>query len=254
MVDIAAFVSRLGPGRYQGGHPLAVNPRDGSVLVHIPEGEFEMGSAAGEGHDDERPRHRVKLKGYWIGVHAVTNAQYASFVKATVRTGPGQWEQAGEADHPAVNVSWDDAQAYAEWAGCALASEAQWERACRGPKGLGYPWGEDWDQSRCRNDRNKGSQTTCAVYDYPKGASGYGTLNQSGNVWEWVADWYDEKYYEKSPTEDPAGPGQGAARVYRGGGWDGADPGYFRAAYRDWSDPGYRSGVPLGFRLVRAAS
>ena len=235
--------------------PLAVNAADGSVLVYVPEGEFEMGSAEGKGSRDERPRHRVKLSGYWIGVHAVTNAQYLKFVQATghrVPDNPGHWE-AGLKDHPVTDVSWEDSAAYAKWAGCELASEAQWEKACRGPKGLAYPWGNEWDEGKCRNDQNKGSDTTSVVYGYPKGASGYGTYNQSGNVWEWCADWYGEKYYANSPKEDPGGPAGGSARVDRGGSWWNGDPDYFRAAYRNSYDPGRRYGL-RGLRLVRAAS
>jgi len=236
-------------------HRIVVNARDGSVLVYVPEGEFEMGSAEGQGSGNEQPRHRVKLSAYWIGVHAVTNAQYLKFVQATghrVRDNQGHRE-AGLKDHPVTNVSWEDSAAYAKWAGCELASEAQWEKACRGPKGLAYAWGNEWDEGKCRNVQNKGSESTSEVYGYPKGASGYGTYNQSGNVWEWCADWDGEKYYANSPKEDPGGPAGGSARVFRGGGWWFVDPVNFRAALRFFYDPGYRIGYQ-GFRLVRAAS
>ncbi|MCM8626277.1 SUMF1/EgtB/PvdO family nonheme iron enzyme [Accumulibacter sp.] len=242
---------------------IVVNARDGSVLVYVPGGEFEMGSAAGEGFDNERPRHWVELSGYWIGVYAVTNAQYLKFVQATGHRPPEhadygepEWKAgrfpAERADHPVVCVSWDDAVAYANWAGCGLASEAQWEKACRGPLGLAYPWGNEWDESRCRNDKNRGSETTSAVQGYPRGVSGYGTYNQSGNVSEWCADWYDEKYYGGSPRKDPGGPAGGSVRVLRGGGWGGGGPGGFRAANRRL-DPGDRNDNQ-GLRLVRMAS
>lgn len=242
-------------GRFRVEHPLAVNAKDGSLLVHVPAGEFEMGSAEGEGNVNERPRHRVELSGYWIGVYAVTNAQYLRFVEATGHRAPGntRHREKGLADHPATDVSWDDSLAYAKWAGCKLASEAQWERACRGPLGLAYPWGEDWDETKCRNDRNKGSERTSVVYGYAKGVSGWGTYNQSGNVWEWCADWYEEKYDTSSAKKDPRGPERGSYRVFRGGSWRYGGPGFFRAAYRGWYDPGSLGGG-AGFRLVRAAS
>ena len=244
-----------GAKRYRIEHPLAVNVKDGSVLVHVPEGEFEMGSAEGKGSSDERPKHRVKLSGYWIGVYAVTNAQYVKFMQATGHRAPDgeDHKQSGKAEHPVVNVSWDDAQAYAKWAGCELASEAQWERACRGPLGLEYPWGDEWDKAKCRNSETGGSETTSVVYGYPKGASGFGTYNQSGNVWEWCGDWYDGGYYGKSEGKDPKGPAGGSSRVYRGGGWRDVVPDDFRAAYRFCLDPGDRCDF-LGLRLVRAAS
>ncbi len=250
------------PGRFRGEHPLVVNAKDGSVLAYVSAGEFEMGSAQGQGYDNEHPKHRVELSAYWIGVYAVTNAQYMKFIEANGHRVPDHadwgtpiWKGRGfpveKADHPVVCVSWDDAQAYAEWAGCEFASEAQWEKACRGALGLEYPWGNEWDEKRCRNYKNKGNETTCRVYEYAEGVSGYGIYNQSGNVWVWCADWYDEHYYRQSPKKNPNGPAAGSHRVCRGGGWGGG-PGRFRAARRDWDEAGTRG--YQGFRLVRSAS
>ncbi|MCM8626288.1 SUMF1/EgtB/PvdO family nonheme iron enzyme [Accumulibacter sp.] len=238
-------------GRFRVEHPLVVNARDGSVLVYVPAGEFEMG----DGQENYCPKHRVELSGYWIGVYAVTNAQYLKFVQATGHRAPDntRHRESGLAEHPVTDVNWDDSVAYANWAGCGLASEAQWEKACRGPLGLAYPWGNEWDSSRCRHDRNRRNETTSAVQGYPRGVSGYGTYNQTGNVWEWCADWYDAKYYGESPRKDPGGPAGGSNRVGRGGGWGLDDPGFFRAARRYWNVPGVRYGF-LGLRLVRSAS
>ena len=235
---------------------IAVNPKDGSVLVHVPEGEFEMG----DGQDSDCPKHTVHLSAYWIGVYGVTNAQYLKFVQATGHRPPdnNKHREARYADHPVTDVSWDDAVAYAKWAGCQLPTEAQWEKAARGPSGLIYPWGKDWEPAKCRNDTNKGNETTAPVYAYPAGVSGYGTYNQSGNVWEWCADWYDGGYYAKSPKRDPAGPAGGSGRVLRGGSWGNGNPvdfrgAYFRGAIRRGDVPDYRSDSQ-GFRLVRIAS
>jgi len=240
--------------------PLAVNAADGTVLVYVPGGEFEMG----DGQGSDCPKHRVAVSGYWIGIYCVTNRQYAAFVKATGHRAPEQadygtpvWQHGRcpeeKLEHPVVCVSWEDASAYAKWSGLELPTEAQWEKSARGPKGLIYPWGNEWDAGKCRNSTNKGSGQTCAVWEYPLGVSGYGTYNQSGNVWEWCRDWYGSDYYGKSPAQDPGGPEGGSYRVGRGGSWNAGGASYFRGAIRDNISPGARS-YSLGFRLVRTAS
>jgi formylglycine-generating enzyme required for sulfatase activity len=244
-------------GIYRAAHPLVVNEKEGSVLVEVPAGEFEMG----DGKKGDCPKHRVYLDRYWIGIYCVSNRQYERFVRETGHRAPGKadygnpaWQNGrcpeGKLDHPVVCVSWEDAVAYAKWAGCSLPSEAQWEKAARGPRGLIYPWGDEWDEKECRNDRNKGSEQTSVVWGYPMGCSGHGTYNQSGNVWEWCADWWDEGYHAKGPTKNPKGPETGSYRVYRGGSWWNDDPSYFRGAYRGRNVPSDRDDG-LGFRLVR---
>ena len=251
------MLRQIEPGRFRVEHPLVVNAKDASVLVHVPAGAFEMGSVEGEsaGNVNEDRRHRVELSAYWIGVHPVRNTQYLAFMQATGHRAPDnkRHRETEMADHPVTDVSWDDSLAYAKWAGCELASEAQWERACRGPLGLVYPWGNGWDETKCRNDKNKGSDQTSVVYGYAHGVSGWGTYNQSGNVWEWCADWYDESDYTGAPKESTKEPKRGSCRVFRGGSWRYVDPVFFRAAYRGWYDPASRGGG-LGLRLVRTAS
>ena len=236
---------------YRQVRPLVRTVKDGSVMVFVPGGEFEMG----DGQQGNCPKHTVRLDAYYIGVYSVTNRQYAQFVGETGHRPPDNsiWRETSKQDHPVVEVSWDDAQSYAVWSGCCLPTEAQWEKAARGPGGLLYPWGDDWDESKCRNDRTKGSEQTSAVWDYPEGISGYGTYQQSGNVWEWCGDWYDESYYQTAEAKtNPTGPTRGSLRVCRGGGWRYGDASLFRGAHRAGCDPGYRIG-DMGFRLVRAA-
>ena len=227
---------------------LALNKKDSSILVRIPAGEFEMGDVK----DSTCPKHQVELSEYWIGVYCVTNRQYGKFVAETKHRNPDnqRWQKSELLDHPVTDVSWDDCAAYAKWAGLSLPTEAQWEKAARGPGGLIYPWGNEWDANKCRNSTNKGSGTTAAVWDHSNGTSGYGTLQQSGNVWEWCADWWDENYYGKSPPKDPTGPNGGSSRVNRGGCWDFGVASFFRGSYRRRNGPALRYGY-RGFRLVR---
>ena len=238
--------------------PIIINTKDSSILIEIPAAEFERG----DGKNSDCPQHTVYLDRYYIGVYTVTNRQYKQFVDETGHRPPdvadwgtpiwkGKSYPESYTDHPVVCVSWEDAATYCRWAGGTLPTEAQWEKAARGPKGFTYPWGNDWDQNLCRNSNNKGSQTTCTIYEYPKGASGYGCYNLSGNVWEWCSDWYGSDYYKNSPPKNPTGPDTGSYRVGRGGGWGSVGAEYFRAARRYRNDPSYRNDYG-GFRLLLA--
>ena len=191
----------------------------GLEWVPIPAGEFTMGSNE---YDEEKPIHRVHLSAYQITRHPVTNAQYAAFVEATWHAAPQHWKGGkiphGKENHPVVNVSREDAQAFCEWAGVRLPTEAEWEKAARGTDGRTYPWGnQPPTQALCNYNRNVGDTTP--VGQYPKGASPYGVLDMAGNVWEWVNDWYDKDYYCVSPSNNPQGPETGKHRVLRSGSW-----------------------------------
>ena len=236
--------------------PLVRNAKDGSVLALVSGGEFEMG----DGKSADCPKHRVQVDAYYIGVYCVTNRQYARFVKEMGHRMPDKADYGSpdwvnglcpeeKLDHPVVCVSWDDAAAYAAWAACALPTEAQWERAARGPKGLTYPWGNRWDKRKCRIGVNGGDRQACAVWEYPVGVSGYGTLNQSGNVWEWCRDWYGD-YLPSSVQQNPEGLEESSSRVYRGGSWGNAERIYFTAASRNGGMATDRYGR-RGFRLAR---
>jgi sulfatase modifying factor 1 len=235
------------------------NEKDGSVLVRIPAGEFFMGSE--EGYPAEKPVHRVVLDGYYMSKHMVTNAQYARFVAETghrvpylddPRAQPDNWSvekrtyPPGRAQHPVVLVSWHDARAYCTWAGGRLPTEAEWEKAARGGlEGKRYPWGDEITQSLANYDNQTG---TTPVGIYPP--NGYGLYDMAGNVWEWVADWYDAKYYSRSPRENPTGPEKGSVRVLRGGAWL-LFAQFCRVAYRFRNSPDFRFNL-IGFRLARS--
>lgn len=102
--------------------------------------------------------------------------------------------------------------------GARLPAESEWEKAARGTDGREYPWGDGWDADKA-NTSEHGPGTTTAVGSYPAGVSPYGALDTAGNVWEWVADWYDAVYYERSPGHNPTGPSSGEFKVLRGGSW-----------------------------------
>lgn len=237
-----------------------VNAHDGSVLVQIPAGEFSMGSETG--FPAERPVHRVTVGSYWASKHLVTNHQYKQFVIATGHRVPflddprvaiDNWDSqrrtypAGRAQHPVVLVSWYDALAYCTWAGGRLPTEAEWEHAARGGlEGTLYPWGNEIDSSRANYDNRNG---TTPVGSYA--SNDYGLYDVAGNVWEWVADWYDPKYYQASPSTNPQGPVHGATRVLRGGAWL-LFPQFCQVAYRFREGPDFRFNL-IGFRLAMSS-
>ncbi len=241
------------------------SPVDGAEMVKIPAGKFMMGSTE---EDREKPVHEVTLSDYCIDKYPVTNGQYRKFCDATGRDYPPDPSFSGmpdyftkNADYPVVNVSWEDAQAYCEWAGKRLPTEAEWEKAARGQDGRKYPWGNAGpDGSQCNyadkrsgfdwanQSVDDGYAQTSPVKQYPAGASPYGVMDMAGNVWEWCNDWYSADYYKRSPAEGLRGPDFGSCRVLRGGSWSDL-PVVMRCAYRYWDVPSYRYGS-IGFRCA----
>lgn len=203
--------------------------KDGAEMVLIPEGEFLMGSPEGEGASNEHPQHKVYLDAYYIDKYEVTFEQYNKFCESTGRSKPSDrgW---GRGNRPVINVTWDDAVAYAEWAGKRLPTEAEWEKACRAGSTEEYCFGIDLsflpDQNPNTLDQNLGEY---AWYDknsgnktHPVGEkkpNQYGIYDMHGNVWEWCADWDAKDYYKNSPYKNPPGPDKGSTRVLRGGSW-----------------------------------
>ena len=231
-------------------------PGDGSELVYVPAGRFLMGRAEGDtvGDDDERPQHEVELSAFWLQRTPVTNRQYARFVAATGYRESEKWREYAEGRelHPVIYMSWHDAQAYCEWAGLRLPTEAEWEYAGRGPEGRKYPWGNEWDGSRLcwEENRGEGEVRTLPVGSFSEGASWCDALDLAGNVWEWCADWYGEDYYRESPPLDPQGPATGEYRVLRGGSWLNGFELSFQCALRGSIEPSHRDD-DIGFRCAR---
>jgi formylglycine-generating enzyme required for sulfatase activity len=242
-------------------------PKDDMVTVYVPTGEFEMGSAGGD--TGEMPVHTVVVDGFWLDRTEVSNSQYMQCVAEETCTPPADdtsytrkryYGNNDYNDYPVVWVNWHQAQAYCEWVGARLPTEAEWEYAARGPEGRSFPWGEEIDGTRLnfcdlnceRNWANKSvddqHDDTAPVGSYPEGASWIGALDMAGNVWEWVADWYAIDYYSVSPTQNPQGPDSGAAKVLRGGAWNYPEK-YAHSASRIATYDGHMFGN-VGFRCA----
>lgn len=233
-----------------------VSPVDGMTMVLIPQGDFQMGSPEGVGHDDEHPKHTVFLDSYWIDKTEVTNGMYEKCVAAgactkpsdlSSRTRPTYYGNPEFSNYPVIYVNWDQAKAYCEWSGRSLPTEAQWEKAARS-NGSTYPWGEQTPDETLTN-MTMGEPDTAAVGSYPAGASPYGVLDMVGSLFEWVADWSSDTYYADSPDHNPTGPQSGDNKVTRGGSQI-ISLGYeFRVANRGSSETA-RADNSLGFRCV----
>lgn len=227
-----------------------VVPLEGMVL--IPAGDFLMGDE--DGLPDSRPMHRTYLSSYWIDKYEVTTTQYRQCMQAGVCPLPKDrqaFDDPQRARHPVTNVTWSQARTHCQWSGKRLPTEAEWEKAARGPDGRRYPWGTSEDPiKRWAKEQAQipGGDGIAQVGSLPNTASPYGVLDLIGNVWEWVKDWYAEDYYAAAPRRDPQGPLRGSFRVLRGGDWSQSLL-ELRASYRGWDEMTYW-GPTLGFRCA----
>lgn len=234
-------------------------------MIYLPGGSFGMGNLSGR--SDARPKHEVKLSAFYIDQFEVTNAAYQEFVDATGHPAPWidpqkypwaneyNWTAgkypAGTGDHPVVLVSWSDAVAFAKWKGKRLPTEAEWEKAASDGTSRIYPWGDEWDVTKC-NSRESHLNAAVAVTAYENGSSPRGVRNLAGNVWEWCSDWYDKDYYQQSSVQDPVGADRGATKVIRGGSWDTYGVDRLTTFSRESQFPGTKS-YDLGFRCAKDA-
>lgn len=260
---------------------------DQAPMAYVPAGIFNMGC---EDFFASRPVHSVYLSDYFIDIHPVTNEQFKKFWESNGYDDMQYWtdfewsircQEAWEKPrywgfppwdhplHPVVGISWYEANAYARWSHKTLPTEAQWEKAARGGIWLDgdtqhkvpnpiplrkYPWGNDdpLGFALYQNEPQYGNHSTGPVGLFPQGASPYGCLDMSGNVWEWCQDFYNREYYKTSRTENPPGyAGQnGDAKILRGGSWC-RDARQLHVSFRTKDDP-INGGWDLsGFRCVK---
>ena len=201
------------------------------ALVKVPQGVFTMG-AEGE-RSDESPQHQVHLDGFYIDKFEVTNEKYLAFAKATGADQPVfiVSDLFNQSSQPVVGVVWEEANNYCAWAGLRLPSEAEWEKAARGNNGQIFPWGDNPpSQSLARYRSDDGP---IQVGSFPNGASPYGALDMTGNVWEYVRDHYVEGFYHSGPVRNPVAIVSNGEpdHTIRGGGW-GSSPEELRASRR----------------------
>ncbi|HKO03580.1 MAG TPA: SUMF1/EgtB/PvdO family nonheme iron enzyme [Candidatus Acidoferrales bacterium] len=228
------------------------NRKDGLKYVWIPPGTFSMGCSPGDSEcfPAEEPAHAVTIsKGFWIGQTVVTVGAYKRFTAGTgQQMPPAPSFNSGWTDEnmPIVNVSWNDSQAYCQWTGGRLPTEAEREYAARG--GSTEARYGPLDEVAWYSGNSGGGTHDVAQ----KRANGFGLYDTLGIVLEWVNDWYDANYYQNSPSQDPAGPSSGQYRVLRGGSWF-IGPRVVRVSYRNGYDPAYRY-VDLGLRCVGEAN
>ena len=242
-------------------------PKDGAVMVYVPAGEFLMGTSDADieyykeifplrrisRFDNERPQRTVHLDAFYIDKFEVTNQQYKQFLSETGYTPKHylDYEPYNTPNFPAAVLEWEDAVAYADWAGKRLPTEAEWEKAARGTDGRIWPWGDEWDGTKLSGNDGTGLKDgykeTAPVGQFPQGASPYGAHDMAGNLWEWVSDWYDPNYYQTAPPNvNPKGPETGDGHVLKGGGWaENLD--FTRCANRLGGNPG---SLLRGFRCA----
>lgn len=222
-------------------------------MILIPGGSFLMGSETGE--PNERPEHAVTLDPYFIDQFEVSNAEYLACVAedgCTQSNLRNSFRRAGYrddplfADYPVMGVTWTQANAYCQWAGQRLPTEAEWEFAASGPDNLTWPWGNEFDARLSAAS----SLDTEAIDSFPEGASPFGVFNMAGNVNEWVLDRFDANFYANSPETNPVNLDSGSSQIYRGGSFDNTNGAFFTTSRR-FVVSGSTFDVDIGFRCAQ---
>jgi formylglycine-generating enzyme required for sulfatase activity len=234
------------------------------MLVCVPAGNLTIGAAEDDTQAgaDEKPLHQVYLDAFWIDRTEVTNAMFEKCIAANachkrdyspyllgvrLPNGTSYYGEADYADYPVIILDSEEVQTYCEWAERRLPFEAEWEKAARGTDSKLYPRGNILD---CRHANYLGCDKKPAkVTALELGASPFGVLNMSGNLWEWVVNWYDSDYYSQSPEKNPNGPTLGEYRTLRGGGWRSLEA-QLRLTNRSTGKPEHSTDGEIGVRCV----
>ncbi len=245
----------------------------GARMIYVPGGVFRMGDDEGEA--DQKPSRMVQLDPFYMDETEVTNAQYQLCVDAgacqppdspNATYHPAYYGSSTYADYPVIFVNWHKANAFCEWRGARLPSEAEWEYAAGFDPAQSvkyrYTWGDEFDgthlnycDANCSQEQrdpetNDGHRDTAPVGSFPEGRSPFGMYDMLGNVMEWVSDWYDRRYYSNGPETNPRGPAEGDFKTLRGGSWlSGIDN--LGVSVRIYYDP-LVSRANIGFRCAMA--
>ena len=232
--------------------------KDGAPMVFIQGGTFWMGSKEERAEFDEKPARQVTIGSYFIDLYEITNAQYQRFVEETNRHRQevmvffDDISVLFQPKLPAVGVSWFDADAYCAWNGKRLPTEAEWEHAARGDGDRSWPWGDHYaDGYANARGEDDGFAYTAPVGSFEAGRSPFGLYDMSGNVLEWVFDWYDEFYYKEGQVTHPKGPDSGMTKAVRGGSWD--NVGNDLRTTKRYAVAPYRKEATIGFRCAMDA-
>lgn len=221
-------------------------------MISIPAGKFPMGSI--DGGSKEQPAGQVKISAFKMGKYEVTYEEYKAYLEATCQEIPEHVDYEELGRHPVVDVTWNDAVEYCEWLSketgreFRLPTDAEWEYAARGTDGRKYPWGNEFALSNAAFNLDG----SVSVGSYPKDMSPFGAMDMTGNVAEWVGDWFADKYNPKDLI-NPKGLKISDYRVLRGGSWCESDPGGLRGADRYLFCPEFRD-YCVGFRVAEDIS
>ncbi|MGD2159369.1 MAG: SUMF1/EgtB/PvdO family nonheme iron enzyme [Anaerolineales bacterium] len=244
---------------------------DGFEMAKVPSGCFMMGDPALE---RAQPVHEVCItESFWIDLTEVSNGQFDEFGGQAARDPAFPGQDISSKDLPRTSITWDEAEAFCQLRDGRLPTEAEWEYAARGPDAWTYPWGNNFDPTKlnfcdgnCPFSSSENSQYHTAddgyvvaapVNSFPEGASWVGALNMSGNVAEWVRDFFNPSYYEDSPRDNPTGPENGQTRVLKSSPWSWwMEPESFSQSANRWNfipdATGKEYSGSTGFRCVRS--